>query len=101
MGLVVVLGGFGVVASSYMGAYLLGKHAGRREAEAQRALARDEEGPHAASMARIETAVDAVALEVERLAEGQRYLMLSRARPEQQPVPAPRTPAVQRHDTPV
>ena len=98
MGLVVVVGGFGVVSASYLGAYLLGRQAGRRDAERARALAEDE-APAAASLARIETAVEAVALEVERLSEGQRWLLRSGSRAEQ-PVGRPRTPVPQ-HRTPV
>ena len=93
----VVLGGFGVVASSYLGAYLLGKQAGRRETEHQRLLA-DDDVASAASLVRIETAVEAMALEVERLSEGQRWLLRPGSRPDAAAVP-PRTPVPQ-HRTP-
>ena len=75
-----------ILALSYIATYLMGKNAARREHEARERLAntipRDR-------MERIEAAVDSIALEVERLAEGQRYLLKSRPAEQRMPSPIP------------
>jgi hypothetical protein len=69
-GLLVILGGSAVVAGSYAAAWMLGRQKGQREA-----LQGDQDV--ASRLARIEVAVDAIAIEVERQGETQRALLMS------------------------
>ena len=94
-GIIVIASGAAVLCLSYLGAYLLGKNAGRHEAERRDALPAGREPDR---LERIEATVESIALQVERLGEGQRYLLGAReaARPSQ---PAPRPE--RRHTTPV
>ena len=87
-GIIVIASGAAVLGLSYLGAYLLGRNAGRNEAERRDALPAAREPDR---LDRIEAAVDSISLQVERLGEGQRYLLGTReaARPER------------RHATPV
>jgi hypothetical protein len=87
-GIIVIASGAAVLGLSYLGAYLLGRNAGRNEAERRDALPAAHEPDR---LDRIEAAVDSISLQVERLGEGQRYLLGAReaARPER------------RHATPV
>jgi hypothetical protein len=78
-GFIVIVSGAGVLAMSYVAAFLIGKNAGRKEGNREgdrrdsRPAAREPE-----RLDRIESAVDAIALQVERLGEGQRYLLGTR-----------------------
>jgi len=95
-GFIVIAGGAAVLALSYLAVYLLGKNAARKELDARGSFAGL---PQSDRLDRIESAVDTIAVEVERMAEGQRFLLGSRA-PERaaQPI-APRSE--RRHATPV
>ena len=94
-GILVIASGATVLGLSYVGAYLLGKNAERKEAERRSTLPAAREPDR---LEQIESAVESIALQVERLGEGQRYLLGARevARPSQ---PAPRPE--RRHTTPV
>ena len=96
MSLIVVAGSAGVVGLSYVAAYLLGKNAARKELDARDHLPA---ARPADRLERIESAVDSIAVEVERLAENQRFLLGPRAsdRPAQTPAAKPE----RRHRTPV
>jgi hypothetical protein len=92
-GLLVILAGCGVLGASYAAAWMFGRQQGQRET-----LRNENEA--AARLARIEVAVDAIAIEVERQGETQRALLLSSnaaeppsARLSQRPLPGHRTPA--------
>jgi hypothetical protein len=94
-GFLVIASGVVIVAMSYLAAYMVGKNAGRKEAERRDALP---PGHEPNRLDRIESAVDAIALQVERLGEGQRYLLGTRdAVRQSQPAPPPE----RRHTTPV
>ena len=95
-GFIVIASGAAVLALSYLAAYLLGKNAARKEIDARELFPGVRQPDR---LDRIESAVDSIAVEVERLAEGQRFLLGSRAseRPAQ-PVVAK---AERRHATPV
>ena len=71
-GFIVIAGGAAVLGMSYAAAYFMGKNAARKEMDAREALplARP-----ADRLERIESAVDSIAVEVERLAETQRFLL--------------------------
>jgi hypothetical protein len=74
-GFIVIAGGAAVLGLSYVAAYLMGKNAARKELDARESFA----APRPVDrLDRIETAVDSIAVEVERLAEGQRFLLGSR-----------------------
>jgi hypothetical protein len=75
-GFIVIASGAAVLGMSYVAAYLLGKNAARKELDRHNVLG----SPSADSerLNRIEAAVDSIALEVERLGEGQRFLLGSR-----------------------
>src|SRR5689334_4850710 len=94
-GFIVIAGSAAVLGLSYVAAYLMGKHAARKEL--------DRREPFAATrppdrLDRIEAAVDSIAVEVERLSEGQRFLLGSRgAERSTQPAAKPE----RRHATPV
>ena len=85
-GLIVIASGAVVLGMSYVAAYLMGKNAARRESETHERM-RLAAPPE--RIERIETAVDSIALEVERLAEGQRFLLGNRGTERRSPSPAP------------
>jgi hypothetical protein len=92
-GLLVILAGCAVLGASYAAAWMFGRQKGQRE------MLRGE-NDLAARLARIEVAVDAIAIEVERQGEGQRALLMSShaaeppsTRLSQRPLPHHRTPA--------
>ena len=98
-GFIVIAGSAAVLGLSYVASYLMGKNAARKEMDR-----RDPRDAFASPrqpdrLDRIETAVDSIAVEVERLAEGQRFLLGARAteRPAQPPAIKPE----KRHATPV
>jgi hypothetical protein len=70
---VIIFGSSAVVLGlSYVAVYLMGKNAARNELER-----RDARGPvlYSDRLDRVEAAVESIALGVERLGEGQRYLL--------------------------
>jgi hypothetical protein len=84
-GLIVIASGAVVLGMSYVAAYLMGKNVARRELDTnERRLPASPPD----RIERIETAVDSIALEVERLAEGQRFLLGGRGT-ERRPSPLP------------
>lgn len=94
-GIIVIASGAAVLGLSYLGAYLLGRNAGRNEAGRRDTLPTGREPDR---LEQIESAVESIALQVERLGEGQRYLLGSReAARGAQPAPRPE----RRHTTPV
>ena len=94
-GFIVIAGGAAVLGMSYVAAYLLGKNAARKEMDRHDSPLVSRQPDR---LDRIETAVDSIALEVERLGEGQRFLLGSRGaeRPDQ-----PAAKPERRHATPV
>ena len=92
-GLIVIVSSAGVLGMSYVAAYLLGKNAARKELD-RRAVEAPREGDR---LSHIEAAIDSIALEVERLGEGQRFLLGTRAEPAQRSAAKPE----RRHATPV
>jgi hypothetical protein len=92
-GLIVIASCAAVLGMSYVAAYLLGKNAARKELDRRNPLGAPAEADR---LNRIESAVDSIALEVERLGEGQRFLLGSRPEKPAQPVKQDR-----RHATPV
>ena len=83
-GLLSVVLGIGVLAAAMGGAYLYGKERGRKEAgETLKG------GATADMIARTERALDALALEVERVGEAQRHAskMLAQSAPKDAPKP--------------
>ena len=96
MGFIVIAGGAAVLGLSYMAAYLMGKNAARKELDTRASFV----APRPVDrLDRIESAVDSIAVEVERLAEGQRFLLGSRG-PERSEQPVAQKPE-RRHRTPV
>jgi hypothetical protein len=95
-GLLVVGSGAVMVGLSYLAAYLLGKNAAHKEMGRREVT---EPGRQPDRLDRIESAVDSIAVEVERLAEGQRF-MLNSGRAEKAAQPAVLKPE-RRHATPV
>jgi hypothetical protein len=95
-GFIVIASSAAVLGLSYVAAYLMGKNNARKELDAREAFAATRQPDR---LDRIETAVDTIAVEVERLAEGQRFLLGSRGaeRPAQPLVVRPE----RRHATPV
>ena len=94
-GFIVIASGAAVVAMSYVAVFLIGKNAGRKEEKGEGD--RRDSLPAAREpdrLDRIESAVDAIALQVERLGEGQRYLLGTRE-------PARSLRPERRHTTPV
>jgi hypothetical protein len=97
-GSIVIAGSAAVLGLSYVASYLMGKNAARKELDR-----RDPRDAFASPrqpdrLDRIESAVDSIAVEVERLAEGQRFLLGARA------TERPAQPAIKperRHATPV
>lgn len=75
-GFIVIASSAAVLGMSYMAAYLLGKNAARKEMD-RRDAALPARQPD--RLDRIESAVDSIAVEVERLSEGQRFLLGPRA----------------------
>ena len=63
-----LLSGIGILAGAFAGAYFFGKSKGQKES---RGGGRDPE--LAARMARVEQIVEATAVEIERISEGQRF----------------------------
>ncbi len=93
---VIIFGASSVVLGlSYVAVYLMGKNAGRKELERYdpRGMSRPSD-----RLDRVEAAVESIALGVERLGEGQRYLLGSLS--DERPVKAPPKPE-RRHPTPV
>jgi hypothetical protein len=92
---VIIFGGSAVVLGlSYVAVYLMGKNAGRKELDRSdlRGI-----GQQSDRLDRVEAAVESIALGVERLGEGQRYLLgLGTERPGK-PAASPE----RRHPTPV
>jgi high-affinity K+ transport system ATPase subunit B len=68
IGLVSVLGGFSVLFAAFAGAYFFGKSRGQNETIR---AARDPELVE--RLARVEQIVEATAIEIERISEGQRF----------------------------
>jgi hypothetical protein len=66
--LIGIVAGIGVLAGAFAGAYFFGKSRGQRETLG---TARDPE--LAARVARVEQIVEATAIEIERISEGQRF----------------------------
>ena len=93
-GFIVIAGGAAVLGLSYVAAYLLGKNAARKEMDRRDALMTPPRQPD--RLEAIESAVDSIALEVERMSEAQRFLLASRGTPS--PVP---NKAERRMKTPV
>ena len=94
-GFIVIAGSAAVLGLSYVAAYLMGKNAARKELDRD-ALPTSRQPDR---LDRIESAVDSIAVEVERLSEGQRFLLGARG-PERAPQPAVAKPE-RRHSTPV
>ena len=92
-GFIVIASGAAVLGMSYMAAYLLGKNAARKEMD-RRDVMPSVRAPD--RMDQIEAAMESIAVEVERIAEGQRFLLGSRG---QQPVASKSEP--RKHKTPV
>lgn len=86
--------GAAVLGMSYFAAYLLGKNAARKEMD-RRDLAHPVRAPD--RMDQIEAAVESIAVEVERIAEGQRFLLGSRGSSQ----PAASKLEARKHQTPV
>ncbi len=93
-GFIVIASGAVVVGLSYVAVYLMGKNAGRREIEERTATSGNAPRDR---IDRIENAVDAIAVEIERIAEGQRFMLGSRASERRHPSPLP---PPRRHSTP-
>ena len=64
-----------VLGLSYLAVYMLGKDAARKEMARRPQV---EPGSQPDRLDRLESAVDSIAVEMERLAEGQRFLLNSR-----------------------
>ena len=98
-GFIVIAGGAAVLGLSYVSAYLMGKNAARKELDRRDARDAFASPRQPDRLDRIESAVDSIAVELERLAEGQRFLLGGRAteRPAQPVVVKPE----RRHATPV
>ena len=93
-GFIVIAASASVLGLSYMAAYLMGKNAARKEMD-RRDLVQTVRAPD--RMDQIEAAVESIAVEVERIAEGQRFLLGSRG--QGQPVASKLEP--RKHKTPV
>ena len=63
-----VLAGVGILAGAFAGAYFFGKSKGQKES-----LGDGRDPELAARMARVEQIVEATAIEIERISEGQRF----------------------------
>ena len=83
-----------VLGLSYVAVYFMGKNAARRELGRQRVLSA---GQQSDRLDRVEAAVESIALGVERLGEGQRYLLGSFGTER----PAKSAKPERRHTTPV
>jgi len=98
---VIIFGASSVVLGlSYVAVYLMGKNAARKELEWRGAR---EVSPQSDRLDRVEAAVESIALGVERLGEGQRFMLGSfseGSRSDKQPV-TPIAKAERRHPTPV
>ena len=95
-GFIVIASGAAVLGLSYVAAYLMGKNAARKEMDARDARGSVRQPDR---LERIESEVDTIALEVERLSESQRFLLGSRG-PDRAPQPVSAKPE-RRHATPV
>ena len=95
-GILVIGSGVAVLGLSYFAAYLLGKNAAHKEMGRGPAI---DTGRQPDRLDRIERAVDSIAVEVERVAEGQRFLLGARgaAKPAESEV----AKQERRHATPV
>ena len=74
-GFIVIASGAAVLGLSYMAAYLMGKNAARKEID-RREVLQSMRAPD--RLDQIEAAMESIAVEVERIAEGQRFLLGSR-----------------------
>jgi hypothetical protein len=74
-GFIVIASGAAVLGLSYMAAYLMGKNAARKEID-RREVLQSIRAPD--RLDQIEAAMESIAVEVERIAEGQRFLLGSR-----------------------
>ena len=93
-------GGAAVLGLSYVAVYLIGKNAARKELDRRELRGVDQQSDR---LDRVETAVESIALGVERLGEGQRYLLGSLSdgsRSDERPVKLV-AKAERRHPTPV
>ena len=98
-GLIVIAASTGVVALSYLGAYMFGKARGRIEAERERIAAREEARLASADrLLVVERGVDSWARAVAGLADSQGAVSLGPARPAVES-PLGLTPRL-KHDTP-
>jgi hypothetical protein len=95
-GLIVIGSGAVVLGLSYFAVYLMGKNAAHKEMSRRDPI---DSGRHPDRLDRIERAVDSIAVEVERVAEGQRFLLGNRGA-ERVPEPMVIKPE-RRHATPV
>ena len=93
---VIIVGSSAVVLGlSYVAVYLMGKNAARQELERREPR---EVGEQSDRLDRVEAAVESIALGVERLGEGQRYLLGSIGT---DPSARPIVKSERRHATPV
>jgi hypothetical protein len=100
-GLVAVASGAAVVAMSYVGAYLMGRHHERRDAERAGRLDADRDELRSGRLLMVEGAVTSVSRAVERLADAQRIALLDRVRPASSGLESKAsTPRVPGHNTP-
>ena len=94
-GFIVIASSAAVLGLSYVAAYLMGKNAARKEMDRRDGV---EVTRKPDRLDRIESAVDSIAVEVERLGESQRFLLGARgAERPVQPIAKPE----RRHATPV
>jgi hypothetical protein len=98
-GFIVIAGSAAVLGLSYVATYLMGKNAARKEMDRRDGRDTLASPRQPERLDRIESAVDSIAVEVERLAEGQRFLLGARA-PERTVQPLVMKPE-RRHTTPV
>jgi hypothetical protein len=68
-----------VLGLSYLAVYMLGKDAARKEMARRSEVEPGSQPARLDRLDRLESAVDSIAVEMERLAEGQRFLLNSRA----------------------
>ena len=73
-GFIVIASSAAVLGLSYVAAYLMGKNAARKEMDRRDGREMLGSARQPDRLERIESAVDTIALEVERIAEGQRFM---------------------------
>ena len=98
-GFIVIASGAAVLGLSYVAAYLMGKNAARKDMDRRDGREMLSSARQPDRLERIESAVDTVALEVERLSEAQRFLLGPRGA-DRAPQPSSSKPE-RRHATPV